>query len=122
VERIVKRSKEPLVWALFSSGGMLAALALPALALVLWFAIPLGWVAAPSYGALVAAIGHPVAKLALLCTVTLWSFHWGHRFRYTLYDGLQLSHLYGMIATECYGGAAALSLLAAWVLWTFPSA
>jgi len=38
----VKRSKEPLVWALFSSGGMLAALVLPALTFVLWFGIPLG--------------------------------------------------------------------------------
>jgi len=116
----MKRSKEPLVWALFSSGGMLAALVLPALAFVLWFGIPLGWVPAPSYEALVAEIGHPVAKLVLLGLVTLSLFHWGHRFRYTLYDGLQLSHLYGMIATLCYGGAAALSLLAAWVLWTFP--
>ncbi len=113
----MKRSNEPFFWALFSGGGMLAALVLPALAFVLWIAAPLGWVELPPPAALAALVAHPLARLAVFALVTLSLFHWGHRFRYTLYDGLQLSHLYGMIATICYGGAAALSLAAAVVLW-----
>jgi fumarate reductase subunit D len=117
---VVKRSKEPLVWAMFSGGGMLAALALPAVAFVLWFAIPLGWVETPSYRDLIDKISHPVVRIAIFGFVTLSLFHWGHRFRYTLYDGLQLGHLYGMIATVCYGGATVLTLVAGYLLWTFP--
>jgi len=116
----MRRSNEPFFWALFSGGGMLAALCLPAVALLMWFAVPLGWVEAPAYEALVARLGHPLLRLVLFVFITLCLFHWGHRFRFTLYDGLQLKHLFGLIATICYGGAAALSLVAAYVLWTFP--
>lgn len=113
------RSKEPFVWVLFTGGGMLAALILPALVLLLWLAIPLGWVEAPSHGELVAKIQPPLVRLGLFIFVLFSLFHWGHRFRYTLYDGLQLEHLYALIAVVCYGGATALTLLAAYVLWTF---
>ena len=101
---------------------MLAALVLPALALALWVAIPLGWLQASSHQNLVTLIGHPVTRLCLFGLIALTSFHWGHRFRFTLYDGLQLKHLFGLIATICYGGATALTLLVAYLLWTFPSA
>ena len=36
------RSREPFFWALFSGSGTLAALFFPALAIVFWFALPLG--------------------------------------------------------------------------------
>lgn len=114
------RSKEPFFWALFSSGGMLAALVLPALVAGLYIAVPLGWVEAPTHGELVARLRHPLVRLGLFLLISLSLFHWGHRFRFTLYDGLQLHHLYGLIATICYGGAAALTALAAYLLWTFP--
>ncbi len=113
----MKRSNEPLFWALFSGGGMLAALVLPALAFLLWLAAPLGWVELPAPAELAEWIAHPLVRLGIFALVALSLFHWGHRFRYTLYDGLQLSHLYGLIATICYGGATALTLLAAVVLW-----
>jgi len=113
------RSREPFFWALFSGGGTLAALFFPALAIVLWFALPLGWVAPPSYGELVARLGHPLVRLGLFALVATALFHWGHRFRYTLYDGLQLHHLYGLIAVVCYGGATAGTLAAAYLLWNF---
>jgi succinate dehydrogenase subunit D len=112
------RSREPFFWGLFSAGGTLAALFFPALAIVLWFALPLGW-AAPSYGELVARLGHPLVRLGLFALVATALFHWGHRFRYTLYDGLQLHHLYGLIAVVCYGGATAGTLVAAYLLWNF---
>jgi len=114
-----KRSNEPLLWALFSSGGMLAALVLPALVMVLWIAPPLGWLEAPTPGQLAEKIGSVPARLAIFMLIFLSLFHWGHRFRFTLYDGLQLHHLYGLIAAICYGGASALTLVAAYLLWSF---
>lgn len=113
------RSKEPFFWVLFTNGGMLAALFLPALAVLLWIAIPLGWVQAPSYEELLAKAQPLLVRLCVLVLVSFSLFHWAHRFRYTLYDGLQLGHLYGLIAVTCYGGAAALTVLAACVLWMF---
>ncbi len=116
----MRRGSEPFFWSLFSSGGMLAALLLPAIAAILWIAAPLGWVAAPSHAALAARLAHPLVRLLLFVLIALGLFHWAHRFRYTLYDGLQLAHLYGLIATVCYGGAAALTIVAAWVLASLP--
>lgn len=114
------RSNEPYFWLLFSGGGMLAALALPALAFLLLVAMPLGWVAAPSHADLLRLLSHPLSRAALFVLVSLSLFHWAHRFRFTLYDGLQLAHLWGMIAAFCYGGAALGSLAAGWVLFTLP--
>ncbi len=42
--------------------------------------------------------------------------HWAHRFRYTLYDGLQLKRWSVLISALCYGGAIAGSVWAAFVL------
>ena len=98
---------------------MLAALVLPALVALLWIAIPLGWVEAPASPQLVAKVQPPLVRLCLFVLVSFSLFHWGHRFRYTLYDGLQLEHLYGLIAFVCYGGATLLTVLAAYVLWMF---
>lgn len=111
--------REPFFWALFSGGGMLAALVLPALAAVLFFALPLGWLA-PDPGALLERFAHPLVRLVVFVLVALAMFHWAHRFRYTLYDGLQLYHLSALIAVLCYGGAAAATLGAAWFLAVFP--
>ena len=116
---MTKGSSEPFFWALFSSGGMLAALCMPVLALLLWFAVPLGWFDTPSYAELSSKVAHPLVRLSLFGLVTLSLFHWAHRFRFTLYDGLQLSHLYGLIAAVSYGAATVLTLLAAYVLWGF---
>ena len=44
-------------------------------------------------------------------------FHWAHRFRYTLYDGLQIKHLNEVIAVLCYGAAMVGSVVAAVLLW-----
>ncbi len=117
---MAKVFKEPFFWALFSGGGMLAALLLPALVLVLWFALPLGWVDGASHAELSGKIAHPLARIALFGFILLSLFHWAHRVRFTLYDGLQLSHLSELIATITYGVATVLTMLAAYLLWTFP--
>src|SRR5438309_1280916 len=43
---MAKRPIEPLLWLLFSAGGVLAALLLPVLLLLFGVAFPLGWLAA----------------------------------------------------------------------------
>jgi fumarate reductase subunit D len=117
---MARRPIEPLLWLLFSAGGVFAALAIPALLFLFGLAFPLGWLPTPSHAHLVAVVGHPLSRLALfvLCTTAL--VHAAHRFRYTLYDGLQLQHLKELILLLCYGGAVFGSVVAGIVLWRFP--
>jgi fumarate reductase subunit D len=110
------RSNEPILWALFSAGGMLAALFLPVIVFLLWIAGPLGWVTPPSYVTLAALAHHPLTRLFLFGLAGLTFYHWAHRFRYTLYDGLQLYHLNQLIAVLTYGLATALTLAAGLLL------
>ena len=102
---------------LFSAGGVLAALLMPSLVFLFGLAFPLGWVSPPDHHHLLAVLRHPLTRagLFLLCTLSL--FHWAHRFRYTLYDGLQIKHLNELVNLFCYGGAIVGSVLAGYVLW-----
>lgn len=106
---------EPIVWLTFSGGGVTAAMLLPVLVLLFAFAFPLGWIDAPDHGHLHAVVSHPLTILALLGAFTVMLVHAAHRFRYTLYDGLQIKHK-GLTALACYGGAATLSVAAMVVL------
>ncbi len=117
---MARRSLEPVLWMLFSAGGVLAALLMPALVLLLGLAFPLGWLAPPGHDALLALLRQPLVRAALLLLCTLSLFHWAHRFRYTLYDGLQIKHLNEVINACCYGGAVVGSVVAAWLLWRVP--
>ncbi|MFQ5530141.1 MAG: fumarate reductase subunit D [Gemmatimonadota bacterium] len=112
----MRQSREPFLWAMFSGGGMLAALFLPATVLLLWVAAPLGWIDPTLYGTFADLVRHPMVRLALFGFVTLALFHWAHRFRFTLYDGLQLYHLNDLIAALTYGSATILSLAAGAIL------
>ena len=114
---MARRSNEPFFWLLFSAGGVMSAMLMPSLALLLGVAFPLGWLPAPSYQHITAVTGHPLTRLVLFALCVLSLFHWAHRFRYTLYDGLQIKHLNEVINTLCYGGAIAGSLAAAYLLW-----
>ncbi len=113
------RTITPLLWLLFSVGGTFAALFLPVHLFLSGLAFPLGWLKPPGYEALHALAWHPLARLYILALVALPLFHWAHRFRYTLYDGLQLKHLTRFIAVLCYGTALAGTALAAFTLATF---
>jgi fumarate reductase subunit D len=115
----VKRPIYPLLWLLFSAGGTLAAMVMPVLVFLFGLAIPLGWIAPPSYEHLYALLAHPITRLALFGLCMLGLLHWAHRFRYTLYDGLQIKHLNEVIDATCYGGAILGSLVAAYLLITF---
>jgi fumarate reductase subunit D len=114
---MAKRSVEPLLWLLFSAGGVLAALLLPILIFLFGLAFPLGWLSPPGHPHLLAVLGHPLTRVVLFLLCMLALFHWAHRFRYTLYDGLQIKHLNELINLFCYGGAIAGSVVAGYLLW-----
>jgi len=114
---MIKRHPEPLLWMLFSAGGVVSAMLMPILVLLFGVVIPLGWIAPPSHEHMVAVLGNPMTRLVMLGLVLLSLFHWAHRFRHTLYDGLQIKHLNEMVAILCYGGAIAGTVIAAMLLW-----
>ena len=114
----MKRSPEPLVWLLFSGGGMAAALLVPVLLFLFGLAFPFGWVEPPSPEHLTALVHNPVTKLVLFGLCALGLFHFAHRFRYTLYDGLKLQRFGVLIAIVCYGAAVVGSAVSAVVLLT----
>ena len=113
----IRRPIEPLLWLLFSAGGVMSALFAPIILFLFGLAFPLGWVTPPTHEHLLRLVSNPIARIAgfVLCSLSL--IHAAHRFRYTLYDGLQIKHLNEMINTLCYGGALVLSLWAAYVFW-----
>ena len=117
---MAKQSNEAFFWMLFSAGGVVAALLIPVQLFLFGIAIPLGWAHAPSYEGMVTLLRMPLVRVYLLILCTLPLFHWAHRFRFTLYDGLQVKHLNEVIFTICYGGAVAGSLVAAYLLWSAP--
>jgi fumarate reductase subunit D len=101
------RSHAPIFWLLFGAGGMLAALAGPALVYIT------GWMGGPellSY-ANVAGVAHSLAgKAFLFFVVALFSWHAAHRILCSLHDvgihkGLAAKCL-------CYGVAGSISIAA----------
>jgi fumarate reductase subunit D len=112
-----KRPIEPFLWLLFSAGGVLAALFLPILVFLFGVAFPLKWISSPRHDDLLALLRNPLTLIVLFVLCALALFHWAHRFRYTLYDGLQIKHLNGLINLICYGGAIVGSVTAGFVLF-----
>jgi len=114
---MTKRHIEPLLWLLFSAGGVVSAVFLPILVILFGLAIPLGWVQ-PAYDHLHAVVSHWLTRLVVLGLLVLMLFHAAHRFRFTLYDGLQLRTLATPIAVVCYGGALLGSVAALLIVLT----
>jgi fumarate reductase subunit D len=112
-----KRRIEPLVWLMFSGGGVVAAVFLPVLVFLFALAFPLGWISPPDHEHLLSVVSHPVTLVVLLGTFVVLLVHSAHRFRYTLYDGLQLKWK-RTVAVLCYGAAAVGSIAAVVVLWS----
>jgi fumarate reductase subunit D len=84
----VKRSNEPLFWSLFGAGGVVAALALPALIFVTGIAAPLGIMPADtmSYGRMTAFVGGWFGKLFVFGVISLTFWHAFHRIYHSLHD------------------------------------
>ena len=115
---MARQSNEAFFWVLFSAGGVVAAILIPVQLFLFGLAIPLGWVPAPSYDHLMSLVRMPLARIYLFVLCSLSLFHWAHRFRYTLYDGLRVKHLNEVIFTLCYGGAVLGTVIAGYLLWT----
>ncbi|HXT93644.1 MAG TPA: fumarate reductase subunit FrdD [Trebonia sp.] len=113
---MAKRRAEPMLWLLFTAGGLAAALLLPVLLMLFGLLIPAGAVSAPSHAHLLSLARNPLTRIVLIGLCVLALFHWAHRFRYTLYDGLQLKHLSKLIIVACYGGALVGSGFACYLL------
>ena len=114
---MAKRSDaEAVAWMLFSAGGMASALLAPILLLLFAVIFPLG-VAVPDHAHLASVLHHPLTQLVLIVFCVLSLMHWAHRFRYALYDGLQLKRLKRPISFLCYGAALAGSVWAVVVLY-----
>lgn len=110
------RIPEPLAWLAFSAGGVAAAVFAPVLLFLFALALPLGWISPPDHAHLVDVLGHPLSRLVLLGVCVAALFHFAHRFRYTLYDGLQLARHATVISAGTYGLALLGSAAAAYVL------
>jgi len=114
---MVNRETEPIFWTLFSAGGVVAALFLPIQLFIFAFAAPLGWMHAPGYESLRTLAHSPITRLYLFVLCSLPLFHFAHRFRYTLYDGLQIKHLTEVVFFACYGIAILGTVAAAYLMW-----
>ena len=114
---MTKRRIEPILWLLFSAGGVMAAVLLPILIVLFGLAIPLGWVQ-PDYDQLYALVSHWLTRLVVLGLFVLMLFHWAHRFKYTVIHGLQLARIETPISVLSYGGALVGSAAALLIVLT----
>jgi fumarate reductase subunit D len=103
---------EPILWGLFSAGMMVGGLLLPAWALVMGVAGPLGIASsATGYDQFFALATHPLGRLALLAAIALPLWGGAHHLRHLWLDfgGLRSD---GLVGTLCYGIALLGSLAA----------
>ena len=79
--------------------------------------MPLGWIDVPSYEYVQGMVKPLAVRVVLLAIISLSLFHWAHRFRFTLYEGLQLHKFRQPIAILCYGTAIVITITTAYYLW-----
>ena len=107
-------------WFLFSQGGVLAALLLPAHVLVQGILGPLGFVPVVDrhHDTWINVLGNPLVKLYLLVFFAFAFFHYAHRIRYFLVDlGV---HAAKSVPAQVifYGAAVVVTLITLWILLT----
>ncbi len=115
----MSKSHEAFWWSLFSAGGVVAALCVPALIVATGFVLPSS---DPDVAAARAAQLHGVVsiwpvRLGLLLVIFLSFFHCAHRVRHTLMD-VGLRRVERPLMVVCYGGALAGTVVAAIFLGT----
>ncbi|MBI3935008.1 MAG: fumarate reductase subunit D [Acidobacteria bacterium] len=112
------KSNEPIWWALFSAGGVVAAFLIPIHIFLTGIAWPLGILPeqALEYTRVQTLLSHPIARLYCFVLISLPLFHWAHRFRFTLID-LGLHGGKTLLAMLCYGTAIVATVASAVLLW-----
>ena len=108
---------EPLLWLLFSAGGVVAALVIPVLLLLFGLAFPFGWLSPPSHEHMLAVLGHPLSRVTIFVSCTLLLFHAAHRVRFTLYDALQIKHMHELVVLLVYGAVLVGTAAAGYLVW-----
>ncbi len=112
----MKKHIEPMWWSLFGAGGAISALFLPVLLFFTGLAFPLGWIET-SQASLKDLIDPWYSRLLILAIISLSMFHWAHRFRFTLHEGLQLKSYDKLISVFCYGASIVITGISAFILW-----
>ena len=113
----MSKSNEAFWWSLFSAGGVLAAVAVPALVLSTGFLLATNdtSVAAERYAQLQSILSWRIVRLALFVVISLSFFHCAHRIRHTLMD-LGVRGISLLLMMICYGGALTGTIAAAVIL------
>lgn len=120
---MAKSTGETIWWSLFAVGGVVAALAVPALILITGLLVPLingEAIRGPqpvTHATAMRLVGSPVGRVFLFVVIALPLFHCVHRFRHTLKD-LGVHGAPGLVAALCYGSAIAGTVLAGWLVCT----
>ena len=112
-------SKEAFWWSLFSAGGVLAALFLPAFIVVTGFLLPFfsAQDGEEVYGKMHDTLSTWWVRCVILVVVFLSLFHCFHRIRHVLMD-LGLRRAAAPLSVLCYGSALVGTLLIAMFLIT----
>ena len=109
----MKRSNKPIFWSLFGAGGMLAALAGPALVFITGIAGPLNLVDI-RYERAAGFAQTGFGKLAIFLVISLFLFHGCHRLYHCLHDfGM---HVAPGLKAAFHSLAFLGTLAAAWLL------
>lgn len=110
----MKRSNAPIFWLLFGAGGMLSALFGAMLVFLTGIAAPLAWPLGPelmSYPRMLAFSQNWIGKGFVFSVIMLFAWHAVHRIYHSLHDlGVHTGTAAKLI---CYGGAFAITLVAA---------
>ena len=106
------KSNEPIMWSLFSAGGMVTAFFVPVTIVLTSIVVPAGWIEVENFRQLIA---HLLTRLFLFVLISLALFHWAHRFRYALVD-LGLRNSAGLLAITCYATAVVGTIMAGFFL------
>ena len=110
---------EPMWWSFFGAGGALSALFYPALLGTLFLGVPMKSMEPIPYDYLTSLVEPIYSRVIVFGLIAASSLHFAHRFRFTLYDGLQLQHLRLVVGLLCYGSAVAIAVITGYVLWNF---
>ncbi|MGA7328369.1 MAG: fumarate reductase subunit FrdD [Rhodomicrobium sp.] len=96
------RSNKPILWLPFAAGGLVSALAIPALIVITGVLLPLGLIHLP-FEKLVGLLLMPMAKLMVAGVIALSVWHAAHRLRMTAHDLGLGSGIF--VEAVCYGAA-----------------